>query len=486
MFSRKLKSLAAGKKASTPSSSSAKTESKEKSGEQQLAYKHFGFDAETTEITQSLKVAGVFLIREAELLATVLRTNRLTLLRICGVTFDEQMQATLFEGFSGCPTLQRLYLTDLQLGNSGGTAFWASLAGPVAPVQLKLIDVRSNGFGAEAMVGVESALQAQTSLSTLDLSGNLIGDSGLERLVDGFLPHPPPTGIAFGGEGGAGSVPVVCAVLTELRLSTIAVREPGLNSLLAALADSRVCPSLAKVDLSNNAFPARPASYAARSTLECRRRDRLKRDPEAAGRPVPKVEPYQVDDDGMPKRFVPGLKIRPTNPLASQRLRDSELVVVLAGGFEMSESEASGASPLKLNSVLAGDALVPRSMYHRDPKTLPTPRPNRPLEQYPLTADLSLPRTVRSAFDRKPTLETPSSRPFGLLRPLPPEVPPVPAQVGSASQPLGGNRARRFRPLSLHDEKPVLRSEYTNLTKALVLPQFVHDFRAKGGIPSGL
>jgi hypothetical protein len=473
-----------------PSKESSSTSDRDVPGEQQRAYDHFGFDADTTKITRSLKVGGVFGASDVQLLASVLRSNKLTVLRICGVALEEAMRATLFDAFSACPTLQRLYLTDLHLGDVGGKALWASLVGPQAPVHLTLIDVRSNEFGAEGLEGIEDALQAQSDLRSLDLSGNPIGDLGLARLVSAFLPRSQT--FAGGGEDGAehsgsGSVdPVVCAVLTELRLSTIALGEKGLHRLLAALADSRVGPSLAKVDVSNNAFPARPASYGTRSCLEHRRKDRLKRDPEAAGKPVSKVEPHQVDDDGMPKRFVPGLKLRPTNPLAAQRLREVELAVVLQGGFEISESEAAGVAPLKANAMLAGDALVPRSLYHRDPKALPSPRPNRPPEQYPLTADLSLPRTVRSAFDRKPTLETPSSRPFGLVRPLPPNVPAVPSQVGSASRPLGGNRPRRFRPLSLHDEKPVLRSEYTNLTKALVLPQFVHDFRTKGGVPSGL
>jgi len=145
-----------------------------------------------------------------------------------------------------------------------------------------------------------------------------------------------------------------------------------------------------------------------------------------------------------------------------------------------------GLVRLKQATVLAGDPSEPRSLYVRSRAQLPSPRPNRPADLYPLTADLACPKSIRTPLDRTPSTETVAGRPFGLERPLPPDVARCPPQFGSASRPLGGNRPRRFNPLTLHDERPSLRAEYTNLTKALVFPTFVHDFKNRGTVPEGL
>jgi hypothetical protein len=71
--------------------------------------------------------------------------------------------------------------------------------------------------------------------------------------------------------------------------------------------------------------------------LEARRMDRLKKDYKLAAQLPSVVAAGQLDDDGTPKRFIAGLKLRSTNPKQSIRLREYELTMVLQGGFEISE-----------------------------------------------------------------------------------------------------------------------------------------------------
>jgi len=242
----------------------------------------------------------------------------------------------------------------------------------------------------------------------------------------------------------------------------------------------------------------------------------MKKAPSEAAMLPKTVEAGQLDDDGTPKRFIPGLKIRSTNPKQSVRLRENELSLVLQGNFEISESEAVGLIPLKTSHVLASDVSQPRSLYYRNRQSLPSPRqPNHKPDQYPLIAtrhqrnptsptsstrssSSTSPlhsyqnrksndsRTIRSELDRVPTLESTAGKSHAIEKNIPAQLIPPPSLLGSASRPLGGHRPRKFHPLTLHDEKAVLRSEYTNLTKALVLPDFVHDFRSRSSIPHGL
>jgi hypothetical protein len=96
-------------------------------------------------------------------------------------------------------------------------------------------------------------------------------------------------------------------------------------------------------------------------------------------------------------RFVAGLQLRPTNPKAAAVQRRAEVVLVLQGHFEVSEAEARGAAPFRADQFLASDLSHPRHLYRRatpPSECLPSPRPNRAPDLYPLTADLRNPRTV--------------------------------------------------------------------------------------------
>ncbi len=471
------------------------------------------------------------------------------------------------------------------------------------------------------MKGIASALRSHPSLRSLDLSGNDIGDEGVEELLEALRggarerleqwnSNKASRRTNGGDDGekdkastkeeeeeeeeyaytGAG------AGLQELRLSSNGLSlERGLAPIAEALGDACFAPRLLRLDLSSlgRGLPARPASYCMREALVRRHNDRHRlrtasasasasASAAAGGKKVgagaggggggggagaeklllfsaqaaaqaaadaATQEAVQLGPDGLPRRFVGGrrLLLPPTRQRAAmQRSRAAavlavgeELVVVLAGGFEVSESEATGKALTKSDHVLGANHEPPRSRYFRPPppssssssssssnsrSSFQRHRTQGVVDSYPLTAlvrraapaptiaaaaaSSSLDGAGRRrletgavvvlgprAADRAATLEAPAGRAFHDPSPATSVDPFVlrsaarrhhPSQLGSASRPLGGKGPRLFAPLSMHDEKPALRDSYTHLTKAIVLPRFVHSKRDRGAAPAGL
>jgi len=314
---------------------------------------------ESTQITSGLKVKGnVFGRYEACLLASVVAQSKiLTVLKVSSVPCDYAMMRSLSRTIATCPALQVLFFSSLDAGPCAGPMLWGSLV-ELAKLQessgsrLEVLDLRGNALGAEGMEGGAAALASLSGLRSLNLSGNRLGDRGVEEIVRAFefsaseTKVDEPAGVRRGA-GGPRQVSMKASVpqrkkaslseLTELHIGSNKVGDSGLHVLLARLADSSVAPMLKVFDVSNNPLTAKPASYAARATLEARRKHRMRSNPVGAGKPVKEVPPRQMDDDGTPKRFIPGLALRPTNPRASKVLRELELVITLNGGFMLSE-----------------------------------------------------------------------------------------------------------------------------------------------------
>ena len=71
--------------------------------------------------------------------------------------------------------------------------------------------------------------------------------------------------------------------------------------------------------------------------------------------------------DGLPRRVVPGRKLSSHPKAATVVSGERELVVVLQGCFEVSESEAMGFATMKTDHVLGANHGVPRNLYTRKP-----------------------------------------------------------------------------------------------------------------------
>jgi len=206
-------------KTPAPSASPAADAAKDQAAALQLGRAAWRLDPGAAVLPGTLKVGGAFGPREAEMLGAVVSAHPLRALRLCGLTFTAPMRALLLAALPSCSTLATLYLVDIGLGPADGPDLWAALAkaaGPGEPSRpasredrdsgggtrakavlsgsLEVLDVRSNGLGAEGLAGLGACLARQQRLLSLDLSGNSLGDAGIEALLAGLRPPlRPPT-----------------------------------------------------------------------------------------------------------------------------------------------------------------------------------------------------------------------------------------------------------------------------------------------------
>ncbi|XP_059817967.1 NACHT, LRR and PYD domains-containing protein 3-like isoform X2 [Hypanus sabinus] len=127
----------------------------------------------------------------------------------------------------GLHKCQELRLNDNNLGDSGVKLVSSALRNPECKIQkLWLIYVGLTDSGAEDLA---SALSTNTSLRTLNLSDNKLGDSGV-KLVSAALRNPE------------------CKI-QKLRLIKVGLTDSGAEDLVSALSTNRL---LAELELSNN------------------------------------------------------------------------------------------------------------------------------------------------------------------------------------------------------------------------------------------
>ncbi|KNC50469.1 ribonuclease inhibitor [Thecamonas trahens ATCC 50062] len=179
-----------------------------------------------------------------QVLADALVGSRLEVLNLDrnGVTYRGASALAAVLANPGCP-LTSLSLFNNELGDAG-VAVLAS-AGLANNQRLKSLTLRKTGAGADAASQLGVALQANTSLTYLDLDDNGLGDRGIALLADGLFFN-------------SGS-------LRELKLQFNDVGEAGAAALFKAR-NGRL--SLSHLDLGHNALGADGARLVAHGLLD--------------------------------------------------------------------------------------------------------------------------------------------------------------------------------------------------------------------------
>ncbi|XP_072131033.1 NACHT, LRR and PYD domains-containing protein 3-like [Mobula birostris] len=148
-------------------------------------------------------------------------------LRLNNVGLTDSGAEDLVSALSTNPSLMELNLSGNKLGDSGVNLVSAALTNPECKMQkLRLDNVGLTDSGAEDLA---SALSTNPSLTELNLSGNKLGDSGV-KLVSAALRCPD------------------CR-LQKLELSGVGLTDSGAEDLASALSTN---PSLTELNLSGN------------------------------------------------------------------------------------------------------------------------------------------------------------------------------------------------------------------------------------------
>ncbi|XP_059817093.1 NACHT, LRR and PYD domains-containing protein 3-like [Hypanus sabinus] len=148
-------------------------------------------------------------------------------LRLGNVGLTDSGAEDLVSALSTNPSLMELDLSDNKLGDSGVKLVSAALRNPECKIQkLELYRIGLTGSGAGDLA---SALSTNPSLTELNLSGNELGDSGVQ-LVSAALRNP------------------VCKI-QKLRLKDVGLTDSGAEDLASALSTN---PSLTELYLGGN------------------------------------------------------------------------------------------------------------------------------------------------------------------------------------------------------------------------------------------
>ncbi|XP_068699918.1 protein NLRC3-like isoform X2 [Montipora foliosa] len=169
--------------------------------------------------------------------------------------------AALFQALAVNTSLTTLRLDDNSIGDEGATSLSQVLAVNTSLTTLKL---SGNSIGDAGATSLSQALAVNTSLTTLKLFGNSIGEAGATSLSQALAVNTSLTTLKLSGnsigDAGATSLSQALAVntsLTTLKLSGNSIGYAGATSLSQALA---INTSLTTLHLSSNSIGAESAT----------------------------------------------------------------------------------------------------------------------------------------------------------------------------------------------------------------------------------
>ena len=186
----------------------------------------------------------------------------------------DRVKLRFSHSYFACPSLSTLYLaltvntslTSLDLsGNSIDDGGASSLTEALrVNTSLTSLGLDGNSIGDEGASSLSEALRVNTSLTSLHLCDNSIGDEGASSLSEALRVNTSLTSLDLCwnsiGDEGASSLSEALRVntsLTSLNLSCNQIKDEQVNSLSEAL---RVNTSLTSLDLSSNSIGAEGAS----------------------------------------------------------------------------------------------------------------------------------------------------------------------------------------------------------------------------------
>ncbi|XP_068753929.1 nucleotide-binding oligomerization domain-containing protein 2-like [Montipora capricornis] len=169
--------------------------------------------------------------------------------------------AALSQALAVNTSLTTLKLSGNSIGDAGATSLSQALA---VNTSLTTLELYGNSIGDAGATSLSQALAVNTSLTTLELYGNSIGDAGATSLSQALAVNTSLTTLKLShnsiGDAGATSLSQALAVntsLTTLDLSWNSIGDAGATSLSQALA---VNTSLTTLDLSSNSIGAEGAT----------------------------------------------------------------------------------------------------------------------------------------------------------------------------------------------------------------------------------